>query len=37
MCRRKHNTGDKITLYYDSSNPKIIYVEEEQSAGKGGI
>ena len=29
--RRKHNTGDKITLYYDSSNPKIIYVEEEQS------
>ena len=32
--RRKHNTGDKITLYYDSSNPKIIYVEEEQSVLK---
>lgn len=32
--RRKHNTGDKITLYYDSSNPKIIYVEEEQGVLK---
>lgn len=32
--RRKHQAGDKVVLAYDSTNPKVIYVEEEQEVIK---
>ena len=30
FSRRKHSVGDKVALRYNSENPDIIFVEEEQ-------
>lgn len=30
FSRRKHSVGDKVALRYNSENPEIIFVEEEQ-------